>query len=51
MILGSLGFGVGWGLVGFCFGFVLVVFVIGILKVVVFFIVMLMGMGLFEILG
>ncbi|MGB3621566.1 YeeE/YedE family protein [Ketobacter sp. MCCC 1A13808] len=51
LILGSLGFGVGWGLAGFCPGPALVAFATGTPKAVVFFIAMLTGMGLFEILG
>jgi uncharacterized membrane protein YedE/YeeE len=50
LILGSLGFGVGWGLAGFCPGPALVA--VGALKpeAVVFVIAMLAGMGLFELM-
>lgn len=50
LILGSLGFGVGWGLAGFCPGPALVA--VGALRVeaVVFVAAMLAGMGLFELI-
>lgn len=50
LIVGSLGFGVGWGLAGFCPGPALVA--VGAMKpeAVVFVIAMLAGMGLFELL-
>jgi uncharacterized membrane protein YedE/YeeE len=50
LILGSLGFGVGWGLAGFCPGPALVALGAGELKAVVFVIAMIAGMGLFEML-
>jgi len=49
LILGSLAFGVGWGLAGFCPGPALVAFGAGYDKAVVFFIAMLAGMALYEI--
>jgi len=48
LILGSLVFGIGWGLAGFCPGPALVVFGAGYDKAVVFVIAMLAGMALFE---
>lgn len=50
LILGSLGFGVGWGLAGFCPGPALVA--VGALKseAVVFVLAMLAGMGIFELI-
>ncbi|MCC5886916.1 MAG: YeeE/YedE family protein [Gammaproteobacteria bacterium] len=50
LILGSLGFGVGWGLAGFCPGPALVA--VGALKpeAVVFVVAMLAGMGIFELI-
>lgn len=50
LVLGSLGFGVGWGLAGFCPGPALVALGAGELKAVVFVAAMLVGMGLFEVL-
>lgn len=50
LLLGSLGFGVGWGLVGFCPGPALVALGAGSLKGLIFVIAMLAGMVLFEIL-
>ncbi|WP_328184488.1 DUF6691 family protein [Marinobacter sp. OP 3.4] len=50
LILGGLGFGVGWGLAGFCPGPALVALGAGELKAMVFVVAMLAGMGLFEIL-
>ncbi|MFL1405340.1 DUF6691 family protein [Marinobacter sp. M1N3S26] len=50
LILGGLGFGVGWGLAGFCPGPALVALGAGELKAIVFVAAMLAGMGLFEIL-
>ena len=48
LILGSLVFGIGWGLAGFCPGPALVAFGAGYDKAVVFTIAMLAGMALFE---
>ncbi len=50
LMLGSLGFGVGWGLVGFCPGPALVALGAGELKAVLFVAAMVVGMGLFELL-
>ena len=49
LILGSLVFGIGWGLAGFCPGPALVAFGAGYDKAVVFTIAMLGGMALFEL--
>ncbi len=49
LILGSLAFGVGWGLAGFCPGPAIVSLGAGYGKAVVFFIAMLGGMALYEI--
>jgi uncharacterized membrane protein YedE/YeeE len=48
LILGSLGFGVGWGLAGFCPGPALVALGAGAPKAFVFVAAMLAGMTLFE---
>ena len=48
LVLGSLAFGVGWGLVGFCPGPALVALGAGEQKAFVFVLAMLLGMGLFE---
>ncbi|WP_249410609.1 YeeE/YedE family protein [Pseudomonas sp. St316] len=48
LIVGSLLFGVGWGLAGICPGPALVLLGSGIFKGAVFVIAMLAGMGLFE---
>ena len=50
LVVGSLGFGVGWGLAGFCPGPALVA--LGALRIeaVVFVVAMLAGMGLFELM-
>jgi uncharacterized protein len=50
LIMGSLGFGIGWGLAGFCPGPALVAFGAGEMKAVVFVVAMLAGMGIFEML-
>lgn len=50
LIVGSLGFGVGWGLAGFCPGPALVALGAGEAKAAVFVAAMLAGMGLFELL-
>lgn len=50
LIIGSLGFGVGWGLAGFCPGPALVALGAGEAKAAVFVAAMLAGMGLFELL-
>lgn len=48
LIVGSLGFGMGWGLAGFCPGPALVALGAGEAKALVFTVAMLAGMGLFE---
>ncbi len=48
LVLGSLTFGVGWGLAGFCPGPALVSLGAGQPKAIVFVLAMLVGMGLFE---
>lgn len=48
LVLGSLGFGIGWGLAGFCPGPALVVSAMGEAKAIVFVAAMLGGMLLFE---
>lgn len=50
LVLGSLAFGAGWGLAGFCPGPALVSLAMGGAKAWLFFISMLAGMGLFELL-
>lgn len=48
LVMGSLTFGVGWGLAGFCPGPALVSLGTGQPKAVVFVLAMVVGMGLFE---
>ena len=50
LVLGSLVFGVGWGVAGFCPGPALVALGMGESKAVVFVAAMLAGMGVFELL-
>jgi|SRR5690606_146005 len=50
LVLGSLTFGVGWGLAGYCPGPALASLAQGGAKPFVFFIAMLAGMALFEVL-
>ena len=50
LVLGALGFGVGWGLAGFCPGPALVALGTGSFKAVVFVAAMLSGMVIFEML-
>jgi uncharacterized protein len=50
LVLGSLGFGVGWGLVGFCPGPALVAMGAGELKALVFVLAMVAGMGVYELI-
>lgn len=50
LIVGSLLFGVGWGLAGICPGPALVLLGAGVMKGLVFVIAMLVGMFLFELL-
>ena len=51
LVLGALGFGIGWGLAGFCPGPAVVALGAGQLKAVVFVAAMLAGMVLFECLN
>lgn len=48
LVLGSLLFGVGWGIAGFCPGPALVALGMGVTKAAVFVVAMLVGMGLYE---
>jgi uncharacterized membrane protein YedE/YeeE len=50
LVVGSLGFGIGWGLAGFCPGPALVALGAGEAKAAVFVAAMLAGMGLFELI-
>lgn len=50
LILGALGFGVGWGLVGFCPGPALVALGAGEAKAVAFVVAMVAGMTMYELL-
>lgn len=50
LILGSLAFGIGWGVAGICPGPALVLLGSGSVKGMVFLAAMLLGMGIFEIL-
>ena len=50
LVLGSLLFGIGWGIAGFCPGPGLVALGMGEAKAVAFVAAMLVGMGLFELL-
>ena len=50
LVLGSLLFGVGWGVAGFCPGPALVALGMGESKAAVFVLAMLAGMGVFELL-
>ncbi len=50
LIMGSLGFGVGWGLAGFCPGPALVAVGAGEAKALVFVLAMLAGMAIYELL-
>lgn len=50
LVMGSVLFGVGWGIAGFCPGPALVVLGMGEGKALVFVLAMLAGMGLFEAL-
>lgn len=49
LVLGSLAFGVGWGLAGFCPGPALVSLGSGQIKGVIFAIAMVAGMGIYEL--
>lgn len=48
LVLGALGFGVGWGLAGFCPGPALVALGSGSIKGLIFVAAMVAGMGIFE---
>lgn len=50
LVLGSLGFGIGWGLAGFCPGPALVALGAGEIKAVVFTAAMLAGMAIYELI-
>jgi uncharacterized membrane protein YedE/YeeE len=50
LVIGSLLFGVGWGLTGICPGPALVLVGAGVAKGIIFAVAMLVGMGLFEVL-
>lgn len=50
LVLGSVAFGVGWGLAGYCPGPALASLAQGGLKPLLFVVAMLLGMGLFEVL-
>ena len=50
LVLGSLAFGIGWGIAGICPGPALVLLGTGSAKGIVFVAAMLLGMGIFEIL-
>lgn len=49
LLLGSLLFGIGWGIAGICPGPALVLVGSGNLDAIIFLVAMLLGMGLFEI--
>ena len=50
LVIGSLLFGIGWGIAGFCPGPALVALGMGQTKAIVFVAAMLAGMGIFEML-
>ena len=50
LVIGSLVFGIGWGVAGFCPGPGLVALGMGEVKALVFVVAMLVGMGAFELL-
>lgn len=50
LVLGSLAFGIGWGIAGICPGPALVLLGTGSAKGIVFVAAMLLGMGIFEIM-
>jgi uncharacterized membrane protein YedE/YeeE len=50
LVVGSVTFGIGWGLAGYCPGPVLASLAVGGVKPLIFFIAMLVGMGLFDVL-
>jgi uncharacterized membrane protein YedE/YeeE len=49
LVVGSVGFGIGWGLVGFCPGPALVALGMGYGKAMLFVLAMLAGMAVFEL--
>jgi hypothetical protein len=49
LVLGSLVFGIGWGIGGFCPGPGMVSLAMGEVKAIVFVVAMLLGMGIFEL--
>jgi uncharacterized membrane protein YedE/YeeE len=49
LVLGSLAFGIGWGLAGFCPGPALASLATGGTKLLIFTVAMILGMALFEI--
>lgn len=51
LVVGSLGFGIGWGLAGFCPGPALVALGAGETKALVFVTAMVGGMALYQLLG
>jgi len=50
LIVGSLAFGAGWGLAGFCPGPAIVSMAAGQPKALLFFVAMMVGMGVFEVM-
>lgn len=50
LILGSMTFGIGWGLVGYCPGPALASLATGAVKPIVFVVAMIAGMAVFEVL-
>ena len=50
LVLGSLGFGIGWGLAGFCPGPAVMAVGAGESKAIVFVLAMLVGMAVFELI-
>jgi uncharacterized protein len=50
LVLGSIAFGVGWGLVGFCPGPAVVAVGTGSIDAITFFVSMIAGMGLYRVL-
>lgn len=51
LIMGSVVFGIGWGLVGFCPGPAVAALGFGVGKAMIFFAAMLGGMGIYEVLA
>ena len=50
LVIGSVVFGIGWGVAGFCPGPGLVALGMGEVKALVFVVAMLLGMGMFELI-